>query len=123
MKVFGIVGAIVLIGSFGCSSQENEANTTCLSGGETYLVSYTEMASGTCGSIPSVIINVNPDGTIELPTGESCASSVVQGCQVQNTDCTWSLNGYNYAMTSDVTFDYTSGSGLVSLSTDSCSST
>ena len=68
MKVFGIVGAIVLIGNFGCSSQENEANTTCLSGGETYLVSYTEMASGTCGSIPSVIINVNPDGTIELPT-------------------------------------------------------
>ena len=87
----------------------------CATPGASYLASFAEV-SGNCGPIPSQVVNINPDGTVSGGTSMNCAGQSQQGCTANLTDCKWSAKGYDFTMTSHVTFasDGSSASGLAS---------
>jgi hypothetical protein len=89
----------------------------CATPNSTYLQTFTEV-SGNCGPIPSVITNINADGTITQTTPINCASVTQSGCTARDTDCAWSASGFSYSETFETTFmqDGSSATGLLTLS-------
>jgi hypothetical protein len=109
--------AFGLLTLIACGGSSNNQANPCATKGATYLATFTEV-SGTCGPIPSQVVNVNPDGTITDTSNETCASVYQQGCTATRNSCTWSSQGFNFTSTSSVTFasDGASASGIVTLS-------
>ena len=86
----------LVLASAACSSSTespgptDEAANPCATDGASYLETLVEESGGTCGPIPSELVNVNPDGTITTPTPITCAHVSQTGCTAQDTDCTFS---------------------------------
>jgi hypothetical protein len=117
MGNLSLVSVVVLVGTlWACGGAPTEHADSCLTPGATYEEAFTE-TSGDCGQIPNVVVNVSPDGTIVNAAGVTCTTSVVTGCTVQNSDCTWSNKGFDFTMTSSITIssDGSSGRGELSL--------
>lgn len=99
----------------------------CATPGATYQVHFVEQPNGTCGTLSDQIININPDGTINVSF--SCEKVVASGCTVQGTNCVGEADGVSCTGTSDSTFasDGSSASGVETLScsdsTSGCTST
>ncbi len=123
--------AVVACGSTtssGTSGPQQEMANPCATRGATYLESFVQV-SGTCGAIPSEIINISSNGTITTTSAVTCASVSQTGCTAQDSDCTSTANGYSITATTDVTFasDGSSATGLETVSMTgngtSCTST
>jgi hypothetical protein len=116
-------GAGVLAVLVACSStpapQAKPANP-CATVGATYEVSFVEQAGGTCGPVPSAIVNISPDGTVAGSQSVSCATVTQEGCTAHDSGCTFAGNGTTCTGTTDVTFA-ADGSGATGLETISCS--
>jgi len=108
---------IVLIFVFGgCASSSEYTDipaNECATKGGTYVSTFVE-TSGTCGAVPSGVVNVSEAGQVEMLVGVTCASSESEGCTVHNNECTFSEGGLNYSITSSVTFkaDGSSANGV-----------
>jgi hypothetical protein len=128
----------VLLSVAGCSSSSSPSsgNTSsseianpCATKGASYVESFVEQQGGTCGPISNVLVNVNSDGTITTSTPITCAHVSQNGCTAQDTNCTFSSNGFDFTETFDVTFadDGSSAHGVVTISGSgkgqSCTST
>ena len=121
MRGTSYVGAIAILGTLCCSSSssgpERAPANPCATRNATYIESCTE-TSGNCPSIPQQVINVNPDGTITLPTPISCATVTQTGCTARDSDCTFSTsNGTQGTETFETTFasDGSSATGVITV--------
>ncbi len=82
---------------------------SCATPGATYLESFTQ-TSGTCGPVPSEIVDISPEGTVVLASSMTCSSANWTNCTLQYNDCTTNVNGVLYTTTSSVTFAIDGGS-------------
>jgi hypothetical protein len=130
----GLVLLGICVGTVACSSTSGtgpgtETANPCATPGASYLESFVEQSGGTCGAIPSEVVNINPNGTLTTATPITCAKVTQTGCTAQDTDCTFSSMGYNFTNTFDVTFasDGSSASGVATITgsgnNQSCAST
>jgi hypothetical protein len=129
MRRFLWLGVCVGCGGSSNGGPSSEAANPCATPNSTYLETLTEQAGGTCGAVPSQVINVNADGTIALPTSITCASATQTGCTARDSGCTFSNQGISFSETFETTFasDGSSAMGILTLSGmgngESCSST
>jgi hypothetical protein len=111
-----LAATILLATGCGSGSSMPQANS-CATSGATYVETFTQ-TSGNCGPLSSQVINVSPSGTLTVPTTISCTSSTQAGCTIQESDCTYSADGFDYTYSSSVTFasDGSSFAGTYSVS-------
>jgi hypothetical protein len=119
------VTGTILLWALGCSSSSGggsggTAANPCATPGATYLLTFTENPTGTCGAIPSELITISSSGQVITSTPLSCQSQMVSGCTEQNTNCTITSNGATCSATSDVTFAM-NGASASGMETISCS--
>ncbi len=110
-------GALLGLAACSSSSPSMDQANSCATPGASYVETFTQ-TSGNCGPLASQVINISAGGSVTLPTTISCASSTQTGCKIQNSDCTYSANGFNYTFSSSLTFasDGSSASGVYSVS-------
>lgn len=127
--------ALIFAGLVACASSHSvsgieplEANP-CATHGSTY-ESHAVEKSGNCGPVADTIINIDPDGTVNL-TGPAvmCEAQQHNSCRARNSGCTFTFKGGECRLTQDVTFatDGSNGAGLETIycsgSTENCIST
>ena len=127
----GYLWLALCVGCSGSSSggASTEQANPCATKNATYLLTFTEQPGGTCGPIPSQVLNINPDATITSSASITCASGSESGCTARGTDCTWTSQGYSFTETYETTFasDGSSAKGVATITGtgngQSCAST
>lgn len=97
-----------------------EKANPCATPGSTYSMHWVEQSGGTCGPMNDTTVVINSDGTVDDPNDLECSSSVLNGCHIENNDCTSFVTGeYSEEVTisTDVTFseDGSSAEGIVTM--------
>jgi hypothetical protein len=100
-------------GGDGGSGSTTEPANACATRGATYIETLTELPGGTCGPAAPEIFHVSAGGTITSAETITCAMVNENGCTTQETDCTYTENGYSVTVTREMTFttDGSSASG------------
>lgn len=101
------VGVILTLG---CSA-EIRPNPECLSPGRTYTEAFTRVY-GDCPDLSPEVIQLSPEGTLPLGSGETCDEVETDECSTTNQHCTYLADSCKLSSTFSATFEADGSKGV-----------